>query len=303
MEYFAKNLKLLRKLKDISQEEMSHQLGFSRTGWNNYENSRSKPGLEDLIKISNYFGIYESQLLHIDLPEAYTEGNLISIINGSKKYKERNLKGNLKGNLKAIKYENNSISTVANDSGNGDVIRHRMPQVITIDTQGNENVVMVPVRARAGYLSGYSDPTFIEKLPAYRLPGLSNGTYRLFEVDGLSMYPTLHGGDLIIGQNVEQLQDVRDDRVHVIITKNDGIVVKRVLNRIKKDNKLILKSDNYKDRDMYPSIVTDPVDVIEIWYAIGFISRQMRPPAEVYNRVIDLEGRLTIMEDNLKKQK
>jgi phage repressor protein C with HTH and peptisase S24 domain len=256
--------------------------------------------MSEFIRICQFFKITESQILHTDLSIG---GGYDKKLTTSKKQQKDGFEGGFEDGFDKKKYQKNSISTVANESENDEIIRHRMPQVITIDTQGNENVVMVPVRARAGYLNGYSDPTFIEKLPAYRLPGLNNGTFRLFEVEGLSMYPTLHGGDLIIGQNVEQLQDVRDDRVHVIITKNDCIVVKRVLNRIKKDNKLILKSDNYKDRDMYPSIVIDPVDVIEIWYAIGFISRQMRPPAEVYNRVIDLEGRLTIMEENIKKQK
>lgn len=279
---------------------MASQLGFERSTYNGYENEKSRPYLDVFIHVAKFFGVSESDLIHVDLSK---KGHFSDKSDISKKQDKGYFDGHYEGHFDPKKYPKNEKLTEVNDAEKQIKTLHRMPQVITIDTQGNENVILVPVRARAGYLNGYSDPSFIEKLPAYRLPGLNNGSYRLFEVEGLSMYPTLHSGDLIIGQNVEQLQDTRDDRVHVIVTKNDGIVTKRVLNRIKKDGKLILKSDNYKDRDMYPPIVCDPGDVIEMWYAIGFISRQMRPPAEVYNRVIDIDGRLSLIEDLMKKLK
>lgn len=269
---------------------MSVQLGFHRSTWNNYETGSSNPALKDFIIISKYFGIPETDLLHVDLEKIGATGNLISEQSGKQK---GNLKGNLTGNL--------SAKTDENEGEKSGILRHMMPQVVTVDTKGDENIVMVPVRARAGYLHGYDDPSFIEDLPVYSLPGLSHGTYRLFEVEGISMYPTLHSGDLIIGSFVERLIDVRDDRVYVVVTRNDGLVVKRVLNRIEKDGKLILKSDNHKERDMYPPIVCDPEDILEIWYATGNMSRQLRPPDATHNRVIDLEGRLTLMEDFYKR--
>lgn len=277
----------MRKGKKLKQSDVP---GFSASTWGNYETGFSKPGLDDLLSISKYFGITETQLLHTDLSKL---GNLISKKEDTENTKIGNLIGNRTGNLSPLLVED--FSRVEEEEIPL-ISRIRMPQVITIDTQGNENVVLVPVRARAGYLNGYADPEFMSKLPAYRLPGLNHGSFRLFEVEGLSMHPTLHGGDLVIGQNVEQLQDVRDDRVYVVVTKNDGVVVKRCLNRIQKDGKLILKSDNYKERDIYPSMVVDPSDILEMWYATGFISRQLRPPSEMYNRLIDLEGRLTLLE-------
>ena len=278
---------------------MSHQLGFSRTVWNNYENERSHPSLTDFISIAKHFGVSEYELLHIDLKEM---GNLNEGSVTPKKEEISNLNSNVKGNLNTKKQEKKTLLNLVDDKEKARLVNIRMPLVVTVDTQGNENVVLVPVRARAGYLNGYGDQKFIEKLPAYRLPGLNHGSYRLFEVEGLSMHPTLHGGDLVIGQNVEQLQDVLDDRIYVVITKNEGVVVKRCLNRLQKDGKLILKSDNYKDRDLYPPIVCNPEDILEIWYVTGFISRQMRPPSEMYNRVIDLEGRLTLMEEATRKK-
>lgn len=296
LKYFAKNMIYLRKREAKKWPQTLADIGFKRTTWSNYETGLSKPSLLDFYNIAKHFDISESDLLNKDLEAT---GKLIEKGNDAKNEKNSKLIGKGIGNLTPKKYGIPNILSLIKE---GSDQLQRMPKVITIDTQGHENVVMVPVKARAGYLNGYADPKYMETLPAYRLPGLNTGTYRLFEVEGASMYPTFHGGDLVIGSYVDQLRDVRDDRVYVVVTKNDGIVVKRVLNRIEKDGKLILKSDNYKDRDMYPPIVCDPGDIVEMWYSTGFISRQMRPPAEVYNRLIDLEGRLSLLEEEKRKK-
>lgn len=277
---------------------MSHQLGFSQSQWNNYEKGRSKPGLDDFIKIIEFFHVSATQLLEQDI----TKGDFPQKATGTKKRLQGDHSGDYSGDFLPKKGGKAHILTEAAEPEPDWQKRIKDTLVITVDTRGEENVLFVPVKARAGYLNGYADPEYMQSLPAYRLPGLNNGSFRLFEVDGLSMHPTLNSGDLVIGSNVEQLRLLRDDRVHVIVTKNEGVVVKRVLNRITQDGKLILKSDNYKDRDLYPPIVVDPEDVLEVWYATGFMSRQLRPPAEMYNRLIDLEGRFTLLEETVKKK-
>ena len=61
---------------------------------------------------------------------------------------------------------------------------------ITVDSEGRENVELVPQKAAAGYLNGYADPEFISELPKFHLPILpTNATYRAFEISGDSMLP------------------------------------------------------------------------------------------------------------------
>ncbi len=173
-----------------------------------------------------------------------------------------------------------------------------VPQVVAVDQEGEENVVYVPVKARAGYLNGYGDPEFIEALPSFRMPYLTNGTYRCFEVQGNSMVRTFFDGDLVFGRYVEQLSDVKDGRVYVVVSRNDGIVLKRVINRIEERGKLILKSDN-KDGN-YPTYTIDAEDIMEVWYVTMFASKQMPEPVDVYDRLHELEGKLTNLEESLK---
>jgi phage repressor protein C with HTH and peptisase S24 domain len=174
------------------------------------------------------------------------------------------------------------------------------PKIVSIDSHKKENIVFVPVKAAAGYLNGYGDTEFIESLQAYRLPGFEQGAFRMFEINGHSMVPTFKSRDRIIGKWCE-LDNIKDSYVHVVVTKDDGVVVKRVLNRIKKDGVLILKSDG--NRYEYPDMVVDPHDVIECWSGVGKISRDLSGPADLYSRLDDTEGRLAMIENLLKINK
>jgi transcriptional regulator with XRE-family HTH domain len=67
MNYFKKNIHFIRSKKELTLKEMSLKIGFTASQWNNYELGYSFPKFLDLIKISKYFGISESDLIHKDL--------------------------------------------------------------------------------------------------------------------------------------------------------------------------------------------------------------------------------------------
>ena len=174
-----------------------------------------------------------------------------------------------------------------------------MPKVITINDSGEENVSFIGVQARAGYLNGYGDPEYIENQPSFSMPTLNNGTYRCFEIKGNSMSTTLYDGDLLFGKFTEDFEDIVDGRIYVIVSKNNGVVVKRVLNRIKESGKLILKSDN-RDGN-YPMYSIDAEEILEVWYASMYASRQMPDPINIYEQLNTMEGRLFELEELYQK--
>ncbi len=175
-----------------------------------------------------------------------------------------------------------------------------VPQVVSVNPSGNENVVYVPIQARAGYLNGYGDSNYIEQLPSFNMPHLNNGTFRCFEVQGNSMVRTFFDGDLVFGKYVENLNDVKDGRVYIIVSKNDGIVLKRVINRIEERGKLILKSDN-KDGN-YPTYTINAEEIMEVWYVTMFASKQMPEPIDVYDRLHDLESKVVELEEQISRK-
>ena len=176
-----------------------------------------------------------------------------------------------------------------------------IPRIITVDNSGNDNIIYVPVKARAGYLLGYGDAEFMETLPTFRLPGLNNATYRMFEVEGPSMAPNVLHGDRIIGEWIDTLDKIRDNRVYVIVHKG-GVAVKRVVNRLQERGKLYLKSDTIAHRHEFPTVEVDPADVKEVWYGRMKISSDFSEPAEVYHRLADLEMDVLEMKRMLKEK-
>ena len=64
MVFFNKNISFLRKKKKLTIAVLSSEIGFSTSQWNNYELGISYPKFLDLIKISKYFDVLESDLIH-----------------------------------------------------------------------------------------------------------------------------------------------------------------------------------------------------------------------------------------------
>ncbi len=175
--------------------------------------------------------------------------------------------------------------------------KNRVPQVITVDSEGRDNITLVPVYAHTGYLTGYNDPEFIQTLPTYRLPGIANGVFRMFQVAGFSMLPTLHDKSYVVAQFVENwLTEIKDDRVYVVVTQNHGIIVKRLLNRLEKYGNIYCKSDNRRE---FPSFPLIPEEISEIWECKMNMSFEFPNPASIYDRLNDLEAEIL----NLKTEK
>lgn len=59
----GENLKVLRKRKRKSQEEVAMDLGFNRSTYSGYENNIAQPNLENLLMISKYYDVSIESLL------------------------------------------------------------------------------------------------------------------------------------------------------------------------------------------------------------------------------------------------
>ncbi|MBN8876239.1 MAG: LexA family transcriptional regulator [Chitinophagaceae bacterium] len=133
---------------------------------------------------------------------------------------------------------------------------------------GRTDIPFVPVKAAAGYLAGYADPEFIDELNTFTLPMLAGGNYRAFEIIGDSMLPT-PSGSVIVGEKVDNLDDVKNDVACIVVSRNEGIVYKRVQKTARTKHKLTLVSDN----PIYHPYTMNTEDVLEMWQAQMVISK------------------------------
>lgn len=144
---------------------------------------------------------------------------------------------------------------------------------ITVDENDKENIELVPVKASAGYLNGYGDPEYVAELPKFSLPIFNQGTYRAFEIKGDSMLP-LSSGSIIIGEYVENWHDIKPNQTYIVISKENGVVYKRVAYKFKEEKGLKLVSDNRT----YDPYWVSTEDIIEVWKAKAFISTALPEP-------------------------
>lgn len=133
---------------------------------------------------------------------------------------------------------------------------------------GRAEIPFVPVKAAAGYLAGYADPEFIDELNTFTLPMLSGGNYRAFEIIGDSMLPT-PSGSVIVGEKVSSIDEVRNNMACIVVSRNEGVVYKRVQRNGRQKNKLTLISDN---PSFHPYTVNAD-EVLEMWQAQMVISK------------------------------
>jgi transcriptional regulator with XRE-family HTH domain len=140
-------------------------------------------------------------------------------------------------------------------------------RALKLNSQVTE-IPFVPVKAAAGYLAGYADHEFVDELNTFTLPMVTGGSYRAFEIIGDSMLPT-PSGSIIVGEKVETLEYLKNNAACVLVSRNDGIVYKRVQKNYKTRNKLTLVSDN---PSFHPYTINAD-DVLEMWEAQFVISK------------------------------
>jgi transcriptional regulator with XRE-family HTH domain len=162
----------------------------------------------------------------------------------------------------------------------------------------DRNVIhFVPVKAAAGYMTGYADSEFIDELNTFTLPMLTGGSYRAFEIIGDSMLPT-PSGSIIVGEKVDSMEDTKNHQAYIIVSKSEGIVYKRIVKSNRSKNKITLESDN----PAYQPYQINTEDILELWHAqvvIGKVASQQRWDV---NSLANLVSNLQTQVSTLKKK-
>jgi transcriptional regulator with XRE-family HTH domain len=159
------------------------------------------------------------------------------------------------------------------------------------------DIQLVPVKAAAGYLAGYADPEFLDELNTFTLPMLAPGNYRAFEIVGDSMLPTT-SGSVIVGEKIDDIEEVKTNQTYIVVSKNEGIVYKRVMKSNKSKSKLTLVSDN----TAYQPYNVNADDVLEVWKAQMIISKANTQQRWDVNQLANLVSNLQEQVSSLKKK-
>lgn len=168
---------------------------------------------------------------------------------------------------------------------------------VVVNDEGDKYIEIVPEKASMGYLNGFSDPEYIESLPRIQLPFLGHGIFRGFMADGDSM-PPFADGTCVIGEYVEQFDDLKPGKEYMFITTK-GMTFKTFVKKNK--STLTLAADN----TFYGSYEVSFSDIIQIWrYVRGILPKDYKPyyfsdHTDLKNLVDEAKRSLNTLEEKL----
>ncbi|MCS3557588.1 MULTISPECIES: helix-turn-helix domain-containing protein [Sphingobacterium] len=225
--FFTNNLKFLRERKKVSQAVLSEAINVTRVKLALIEIGKTK-AMEPhfMLSISNYFKISLDTLMTVDISKL-GELKIRDLEAGNDIY----IKG---GNLRVL--------------------------AISVDKSDQEHVDYVPIKGRAGYVSGgYADPDYISELPKYHIPNLSkHRTYRTFPVVGDSMLPFPQNMD-ITGKFIEDWSQIKPESLALVVLKGQDIIFKAIT--LLRDGVLQCRSLN----PIYELYTVPLEEILEIW--------------------------------------
>lgn len=262
MNLISVNIKILRKRHGFTQEELARKTGIKRSLIGSYEEGRAVPKMPVLQVLAHVFNTSIDSLISKDFSQTEQDES-----------------------VKAASVLNNNLRVLST----------------VVDGNNKELVTVVPIKASAGYTSGYADPEYIESLPVFSLPlpELSKErTYRLFQIKGDSMMP-IQSGSYVICEFVSDYREINEGKAYILVTGKDGIVYKRVYNNVEKTGEFLLKSDNPE----YSPYSISANEVLEIWKSLGFISFSLPDADDVSLQklsfmVNDLKEEVAKLKDN-----
>lgn len=267
--FFMNNVKFLRKRKSRTQDDISTSLNIKRSTYSGYENGVAEPGIEVLLALSKFFNVAIDTLVKLDLTRL-SEFQLIEL-----------------------------------EGGNDIFITGAKLRVLatTIDPENEENIELVPEKAKAGYATGFADPEYIKELPLFQLPFLSKQKkYRTFQLSGDSMLP-IPGGSWVTAEFLQDWNNIIDGHAYIILTLDDGIVFKIAENHINTENKLTLFSLN----PIYDPYDVHIAQIKEIWQFVHYICTELpnplEPKDELFKNVESIKKEIEAIRLTMKKSK
>ena len=154
--------------------------------------------------------------------------------------------------------------------------RLRVLPVVVDPQDEEERISLVHEKAAAGYTQGHSDTEFISRLPHFRMPFIElspKRSYRVFQIQGDSMLPVA-SGSYIMCEYLADWTDILDGACHVVVTRDEGIVYKRLYSDL---------SEKARCACVRTTLIMRPIPWRRMisrryWKARGFVSFRLPEP-------------------------
>lgn len=332
MSIVSNNIKYLRRLNGLTQEQFARRIGIKRSLLGAYEEARANPNLENLKTIAQVFGTSVDSLIKTDIRKIretpgislsqsttgiianHVPQNTIELQRTEPQFSESCTVGNGSDPKPIAKIVNNIFQS-KEDIGEKenpqnfladneisfqhfvDNHLHTISNPAKIETVISQQQVhkltpLVKTNAIKDYLANCQKVEYLRSLPTISLPFITSERSRAFEMG--NDFPLQNS--IVVGNGISDWSEVLDGKFYVLLTVQQGIIYRRAYNQVKIKGALLLSSD----KPTIPSFEISIKDVVEIWEVNSFISQQLPEPHISLARVKDLVDDLTQELDRLR---
>jgi transcriptional regulator with XRE-family HTH domain len=256
MTIVSNNIKYLRRLNGLTQEQFSHRIGIKRSLLGAYEEARANPNLDNLQNMAKIFGTTVDALIKTDIrkiretPGLNYQNNQINrptiseqitnvppIATVIDKYftdvpvgPVRNV--NQEREIPQIPdKQHNTIESIANN---------QLPPV----NYGQNTAVGIPFVNKnelINYISKRTLNPYLSSLPQITIPSISKHNARAFEAN--NEFP--NEGSILIGEIVDRNSSISEGQHHIIICHDGRLLFRRVYDHTRIKGCYLLSSDDH----------------------------------------------------------
>jgi transcriptional regulator with XRE-family HTH domain len=280
------NIRFLRKRMGLTQEKFATLLGVKRSLIGAYEEGRAVPPAENLAKLAQVFDISLDQLLNhnfIDFPLADIQQASKAI----EEAREVDVPKNVFEDLKIEKpsfLENKKTATFQSDLFSAKSEETAINKTAGADTK----IRYIAKEVQKQYLSDIDLKKSLEDYPVLSLPFFPKGYLRAFESN--TDFPITES--IIVGEKVENFDLIKNGENHLIFTKSQGMVYRRVFNQLSVKGTILTSAD----KASIGSAEFIKSDILELWFVKGYFSKSLPSPQlplnDIQSKISDLKNQI-----------
>lgn len=153
-------------------------------------------------------------------------------------------------------------------TGEGDMlVKKGTPAPVRVKEDTSNDLPLLPFSAVAGFLSENNSDSFPGAVEMCRIPDFKGrGADFLIRVDGDSMYPRYHNGEILAVRKIRESSFLQWGKVYVMST-SQGCIVKRIFPG-KDETNVTCHSEN---SEMYPDYQIPKEEIFDLGIVVGHI--------------------------------
>lgn len=312
MSIVSNNIKYLRRLHGLTQEQFSHRIGIKRSLLGAYEESRANPNLENLMAMARTFNVSVDNLIKQDLRKIRDTPDLSLSVSTTHaatiptpqplvRETEPQPLANVfqqyytppQAPKPAPTFAGNSLPTpLPPQPSSGVPLFNNVYEAANQPAKYNiaepvsaaQRIQYVSQAQMKTYIEQFQNQDFLNRLPVFQLPLLPDGNYRAFESGSDFLFP----GAYLIGQFVRNWYDIVDGKNYVLIVRGMGTICRKIYNQVKVRGTILMISEKAE----VPAMEISIKEVMEMWEIKAFFSTTLPEPSASLTNIHRMVGQL-----------